>query len=573
MRTSPKAFKWWAHKILPLVYDDSLSYYEFLCKVMDKLNEIIAHDQEQDAAIEENAANIEVNRQEIENLRNDLGVVAANLEEEIRRRTSDSDEFRHNITALFTDLAPEYDTEMHYDVGDIVLHEGQLYEIMNEVQAGTAFEDADTMFTSVRDLMLEERNKRDDLGAVIGEWDINTTYYENACVSHNGNVYKCIVETVPAGHYFDAEEWEAAPNVKPLVKSIDTLQQNSEWARDGIVNLTQRMETAERNVNNLDRSALRLTVNFALGYDTEAGGYPEGWLVTHENFLYITKQTIPQGTSFETALNNDMVERVSVNDINRVVDNNRLVINNMIGQLFPARANTDGSVYLENVTALAGMIYRVSTDSGKTFRTAIANTDLNFSIGDPYDYHDWTFKDFATMLKELYAQASDLSAHVAGHDGAIAGISQQLGNVSGTVANMQQNLAVVETVSDRASYNVGQLQREISNNLINAKTVEGVDVVDDTSGATLVENEIFWVVLKNTDVSIPDSWKLYICTSPTTINLDYEDPLPTSSMLPITIADLIKQLLESGGGSVSTNNTQDMRSINPEAEITNEEVN
>lgn len=543
MRTSPKAFKWWAHKILPLVYDDSLSYYEFLCKVMDKLNEIIAHDLEQDTAIETNADNIEINRREIENLRNDLGTVAANLAEETRQREADSDEFRGNITSLFTDLAPEYDTEMHYDVGDIVLHEGQLYEVMNEVQAGTAFEDADVMFISVRDLILNERTERSYLGSVIGEWDIDTTYYENNCVSHNGIVYKCIVETVTAGHYFDPDEWQVAPNVAPLVGSVNTLQQNSDWATNAITNLTQRMGTAEGNINGLDTSALRLTMNFALAYDTQSSGYPEDWLVTHDNFLYVTKQTIPNGTSFETALNNAMVERVSVNDINRVVDDNKLVINNMIEQLFPASANTDGSEYLENVNALAGTIYRVSTDSGKTFSIAIANTDLSFSIGDPYDSQNWTFKDFATMLKELYAQTSDLQAHVTGHDGAIGQISIQLGNVTGSVENMQQDLSAVETVSDRASYNVGQLQRAISNNIITAKTVEGVDVVDDTSGATLVENEIFWVVLKNTDVSIPDSWKLYICTSQTTINLNYEDPLPTSSMQPTTIAGLIEQML------------------------------
>lgn len=31
----------WCQKVLPLVYDDSLSYYEVLCKVVDKLNEMI----------------------------------------------------------------------------------------------------------------------------------------------------------------------------------------------------------------------------------------------------------------------------------------------------------------------------------------------------------------------------------------------------------------------------------------------------------------------------------------------------------------------------------------------------
>ena len=31
-------FRYWCQKVLPLVYDDSLSYYELLCKVVDYLN-------------------------------------------------------------------------------------------------------------------------------------------------------------------------------------------------------------------------------------------------------------------------------------------------------------------------------------------------------------------------------------------------------------------------------------------------------------------------------------------------------------------------------------------------------
>lgn len=37
-----KPISYWCQKVLPLVYDDSLSYYEFLCKVSDKVNEIIS---------------------------------------------------------------------------------------------------------------------------------------------------------------------------------------------------------------------------------------------------------------------------------------------------------------------------------------------------------------------------------------------------------------------------------------------------------------------------------------------------------------------------------------------------
>ena len=36
-----EAVKFWCFKVLPLVYDDSLSYYEVLCKMKEKLNEMI----------------------------------------------------------------------------------------------------------------------------------------------------------------------------------------------------------------------------------------------------------------------------------------------------------------------------------------------------------------------------------------------------------------------------------------------------------------------------------------------------------------------------------------------------
>lgn len=35
------SFRFWCQKVLPLVYDDSLSYYELLCKVVDYLNNVI----------------------------------------------------------------------------------------------------------------------------------------------------------------------------------------------------------------------------------------------------------------------------------------------------------------------------------------------------------------------------------------------------------------------------------------------------------------------------------------------------------------------------------------------------
>lgn len=43
MIISPKVkpFRFWSQKVLPLVYDDSLSYYEVLSKLTHKVNEVI----------------------------------------------------------------------------------------------------------------------------------------------------------------------------------------------------------------------------------------------------------------------------------------------------------------------------------------------------------------------------------------------------------------------------------------------------------------------------------------------------------------------------------------------------
>ena len=56
-----KTFRFWCQKVLPLVYDESLSYYETLCKVVKYINDLIAQDK--------------VFSDDIQNLQNDLKVV------------------------------------------------------------------------------------------------------------------------------------------------------------------------------------------------------------------------------------------------------------------------------------------------------------------------------------------------------------------------------------------------------------------------------------------------------------------------------------------------------------------
>lgn len=48
-----KTFRFWSQHVLPLVYDDSLSYYEVLCKCVDYVNDLINNDNEIIKTLEE----------------------------------------------------------------------------------------------------------------------------------------------------------------------------------------------------------------------------------------------------------------------------------------------------------------------------------------------------------------------------------------------------------------------------------------------------------------------------------------------------------------------------------------
>ena len=56
-------FKFWCQKVLPLVYDDSLSYYEVLCKVVEYINNLI----DEDKLIEENITELQNELTEVQN--------------------------------------------------------------------------------------------------------------------------------------------------------------------------------------------------------------------------------------------------------------------------------------------------------------------------------------------------------------------------------------------------------------------------------------------------------------------------------------------------------------------------
>lgn len=81
-----ETLRFWCRKVLPLVYDDSLSYYEVLCKVAAKLNEVIENENTQNETITEGAT-------QLSNLANALA-------DEIERAVAKEGDLQSALTAL-----------------------------------------------------------------------------------------------------------------------------------------------------------------------------------------------------------------------------------------------------------------------------------------------------------------------------------------------------------------------------------------------------------------------------------------------------------------------------------------
>lgn len=73
-----KNFRFWCQKVLPLVYDDSLSYYEVLCKVVKYINELIEQDKIFFDELNETKEDLETKLNE---LKEELSIVQKFIEE------------------------------------------------------------------------------------------------------------------------------------------------------------------------------------------------------------------------------------------------------------------------------------------------------------------------------------------------------------------------------------------------------------------------------------------------------------------------------------------------------------
>ena len=127
---SVSALRYWCYKILPLVYDDSLSYYEILCKVTEKLNEVISNTNNIPTIISEAVAS---------------GGFLDNLQEQIAEL---NDKDSKTATA-------------DRNTGELIWLHGDLFRITRPMLAGDQYiEDGDGITGNVEKVTIEEWSNR-----------------------------------------------------------------------------------------------------------------------------------------------------------------------------------------------------------------------------------------------------------------------------------------------------------------------------------------------------------------------------------------------------------------------------
>ena len=123
-----KSFNYWCYKVLPLVYDDSLSYYEVLCKVVDRMNEMLNEDKDFAGDIESLRQDLAEVQKWIDNY--DTTYAEKIIEEKIGKmifvEISNSGYFKYYIPSSWSDVSfntTGLDIELpDYEYGRLVLN-------------------------------------------------------------------------------------------------------------------------------------------------------------------------------------------------------------------------------------------------------------------------------------------------------------------------------------------------------------------------------------------------------------------------------------------------------------------
>lgn len=197
--------KYWCYKVLPLVYDDSLSYYEVLCKVTEKLNELIENNN--------------------------------NIPEYIKELVSSGcflDELQEQIAELNDKSSATATADR--STGQLIWLNGNLYRITRPMLAGDQYvESSEGVTGNIEKLTIEEWHNRyegyikDGISIHDEKFNVlcSTDYTTGTLLWWYGKLYKVTADIVK-NSYLSTDINLSEVNIESLLNSVSARLDNDE---------------------------------------------------------------------------------------------------------------------------------------------------------------------------------------------------------------------------------------------------------------------------------------------------------------------------------------------------------
>lgn len=266
-------FRFWCQKVLPLIYDDSLSYLEVLCKVTAKLNELVEVDNQQNEAIQA-------------------------LQEDVRQ-------LEYYLEELKGCIALEYDSNNSYSKGMYCIFNGDLY-VCEESTTGE-FDRSAWLHTNLGDELSNTNNDLSLLDNRVRFTEGEIERINQSITTINSRIENIITELAPT---YDANRTYSKGEYCTFLRDlyVCTATTTGEFDRacwDGtdvgfeLYRLRQETERIDTTVNafqhaleNIREQLITLTNNFASEY-AENTYYNVGQYCVYNDILYKCVEAIP----------------------------------------------------------------------------------------------------------------------------------------------------------------------------------------------------------------------------------------------------------------------------------------
>lgn len=222
-------FHFLVNKVLPTVYDDSLSYYEVLCKVVDKINEIIETDNKQNEILN----NIP---QDVSQFAEQLAEYQAETDAKIllyKQQIDDAlDAFETEIrNAITTDTTPTQGSTNLITSGGVY---ASLQDIYNRLVTDTAPTQGSSDLVTSGGVYTAIQNAKTELNTAIAAKEDKLTFdtaptNNSSNPVYSGGVYSAINNAVNAAtQYTDTETGADRQRLTSLESAIETLNTNKQ---------------------------------------------------------------------------------------------------------------------------------------------------------------------------------------------------------------------------------------------------------------------------------------------------------------------------------------------------------